>query len=111
MRRRLLGIIALLLVIGGIAGLVFGEGSGSQLGLFASACVRAGTVLGALWLAFPKIEDISNRVPPQLLGALLLGALAIAIRPRTITVVVPLLAILVVLNWMGTILKPRKRRG
>ncbi len=106
MRRHLLGMIALMLVLAGTIGLVLGEGSSSQMGLLASACVRAGCVLGALWLAFPQIVEISTRVPPWLIGVMLLGGLAVAIRPRSITVVAPLLAVLLGMHVLGFLLRP-----
>src|SRR5688572_23554157 len=100
MRRRLLGIIALLLLVGGSVGMFLTGGSTTQLGLFLGACARSGVVLGALWLAFPQIVDLTDRLPPWLLGAFLLGGLAIIVRPRNVVLVGPLLIVLGMMHFM-----------
>src|SRR5262245_14039734 len=62
MSRKVLGIIAaLLLVVGGITA-VFGPGGNSATG-FAGGCIRVGLVLGALWLALPQIQAAMKRLP------------------------------------------------
>lgn len=67
MRRHVLGIIALvLLVLGGIT-LVSGPGGSSAMG-FAGSSIKAGLVLGALWLALPQIEATARRLPGRFLG-------------------------------------------
>lgn len=113
MRRRLLGIIAATLIIVGVGGLVAGSDPGSQWHLFASAFVKSGFVLGALWLAFPQIAELSTRVPPWFLGALVIGGISIAIRPRSIVVIGPLLAALSFMQLLGKVLQsattPAKR--
>ena len=106
MRRRLLGIIALLLLVGGGIGLALAGGSKSQTGLFFGACARSGAVLGALWLAFPRIVDLTERVPAWLLGAFLVGGIAISVRPRNVVFIAPLLLILVVMHFLGWLFRP-----
>jgi hypothetical protein len=67
MSRKLLGIIAaLLLVVGGMTA-VFGPGGNSATG-FAGGCVRVGLVLGALWLALPQIQAALKRLPGSVAG-------------------------------------------
>lgn len=106
MRRRLLGIIAFALLVGGSIGLYLAGGSTTQLGLFLGACARSGALLGALWLAFPRIVELSERVPPWLLGSIVVGGLAIMIRPRNIVLVGPLLMILAMMHFMGWLFRP-----
>jgi hypothetical protein len=109
MRRHLLGILGLALVVGGIAGSLAGGGSFNDIGLVPSSCIRVGCVLGALWLAFPQLLEIGSRVPPWLIGAVLVGGLAVAIRPRSIAVVAPLVAALIGLQFLGRLLRPPER--
>ena len=67
MSRKVLGIIAaLLLVVGGITA-VFGPGGNSATG-FAGGCIRVGLVLGALWLALPQIQAAVKRLPGWVMG-------------------------------------------
>ena len=62
MSRKLLGIIAaVLLVLGGITAFA-GPGGNSANG-FAGGCIRVGLVLGALWLALPQIQTTIKRLP------------------------------------------------
>jgi hypothetical protein len=111
MRRRLLGVISLLLVIGGILGTSFLGGSQTQLDTFFDACVRSGIVLGALWLAFPKLIELSVKVPPWLLGAMLLGGLVVAIRPRYLVIVAPLVAALIGMHFLGWLFRPIPKKS
>jgi hypothetical protein len=109
MRRQLLGIIAAVLIVVGASGILAGGGSSSQTGLIASSAVRAGLVLGALWLAFPQIVELSARFPPWLVGVFLLCCLVVAIRPRSATLIVPLLAVLLVMHFLGWLFRPPNR--
>jgi hypothetical protein len=67
MSRKLLGVIAaVLLVVGGITA-VAGPGGNSATG-FAGGCIRVGLVLGALWLALPQIQATLARMPGWVVG-------------------------------------------
>lgn len=109
MRRRLLGIIAIILLVGGSVGLYLAGGSTTQLGLFLGACARSGALLGALWLAFPQIVELSQRVPPWLLGSIVVGGIAIMIRPRNIVLVGPLLIVLALMHFLGALFRSKPK--
>jgi hypothetical protein len=67
MRRNLLGIIALALLLFGAVTAINGPGGASAIGV-AGSCIKAGLVLGALWLALPQIQATIARFPRRLLG-------------------------------------------
>jgi hypothetical protein len=70
MRRKTLGIAAVLLLVVGVVAAVRGPEDGSARG-FAGGCIRVGLVLGALWLAWPQIQAIFARLPQRVAGWLL----------------------------------------
>jgi len=93
MNRNTLGLIALLLiVVGGIAAWR-GPAGGSALG-FAGPCVKAGLVLGALWLALPQIMSFFARAPRWLLAASGIGVVLCVVNPWLILLAIPALAAL-----------------
>jgi len=98
MRRRLIGIIALLLLLGALASHIWPlAGSfGAQL---PGACLRVGAVLGAWWLAYEQLR----RVPGWLWIALFVLAVVVAARPRVAVFAIPIILAL-------AILKPRLGR-
>jgi hypothetical protein len=67
MRRNALGIIALTLLLFGAVTAINGPGGASAIGV-AGSCIKAGLVLGALWLALPQIQATFSRFPRRLLG-------------------------------------------
>lgn len=65
MRRKTLGILALLLLAVGIIAAFRGPPDGSARG-FAGGCIRVGLVLGALWLAWPQIQGLLTNLPRRM---------------------------------------------
>ncbi|MBW3596462.1 MAG: hypothetical protein KY475_04210 [Planctomycetes bacterium] len=99
MRRTILGILAIISVLGGLLTLLMGppgETYETYLMLGASG-LRIGLVLGAFWLAYPQL----TRIPWWFVQALLAGTLVIAVKPKVAIIVLPLLIAL----W---IVRPRK---
>jgi hypothetical protein len=105
MRRHLLGIIGIFLILAGLISSFVESGSVRDFGFIPSSCIRVGIVLAALWLAFPQILELSNRVPAWLFGAILLGCVVVAVRPRTIALIAPLIAALFGMHLMGLVLR------
>jgi len=97
-RHHLIGIIALLLLLGALASLIWPlAGSfGAQL---PGACLRVGAVVGAWWLAYNELR----RVPAWLWIALLSVAVVVAAKPRVAVFAIPIILVL-------AILKPRLGR-
>jgi hypothetical protein len=98
MRRTVLGILAVICLVGGVALLWFGPADETYL-MFGSSGLRIGLVLGAFWLAYPQL----SYVPWWFVQALLVGAVVVAVRPRMALIVLPLLLTI----WL---IRPRKRK-
>ena len=92
-RRRLLGIIAGGMLIGAVV-LHFAAPDAIAA---KAVCVRVGIVLFAVWLAMPELE----RIPKWMFASLLGGVLMVVVRPPSIVVVVPALALLWSLRGIG----------
>jgi hypothetical protein len=105
-RRHLLGVFGAVFLATGISLLIAKGIDDSRWSMMASICVRVGLTLGALWLAFPQLIDLTSRVPPWMLAAIVIGGLVIIARPRTILYVGPALAAIAVLQFIGWLFKP-----
>ena len=110
MRRHLLGLIALALLLPGAIGLFWGFSTQSHAGMAAGVGVRAGLILGAWWMAFPQLQQLTKNVPFWLTGPVLIGALVVVIRPSSIALVAPAVLILVALQGVGWLFKPLPRQ-
>ena len=105
MRRRLIGIIAVLLLAGAVWFYFFPpqSSSGQQ---FEAACWRLGAMLTAVWLAYHEI----NRMPAWIWAVIPAVAIILAKWPRWLMIggkaLLPLLPILIVL----AVVLPRLRR-
>ena len=113
-RRHILGVLSIVLLIAGFVLLIkYGLSSG-QMTTVASACMRIGAVLGAIWLAFPQVKDLAERFPPWLMAVIGGAICLIAIAPKTLIFVGPLILIFGAVQFIGWMFKPpvkrRKRR-
>ena len=97
------------LIVGGLLGWWWMGESKTAVGLLPSAALRAGCVLGALWLAFPRLLEWTDRVPGWLLAAYVLGGLVIVVRRQAFPFVAPLLILLAVMHGLGIFLRPQRR--
>jgi len=107
-RRHALGIIALVL-LAAAAGLLSGLAPGLDENLadmYGNMCLRIGMTLGAAWLAFPQIMALTAWCSPRLLLTLALGLVVVVVRPKAFPLIVLLVALVVVLEVVGWILKP-----
>ena len=100
MQRQVLGWCALAAF--GIAGSIafWGDLRDPRMAFWGSVSFRLGLMLAAVWLAFPKLRALRQRLSPALLPFLALVLAALVIRPRVALWVVPLLVILGVLAWL-----------
>ena len=99
MHRPSLGIISLILIVGGAVLMARPPNGDPYLG---AVSVRAGLVLGALWLALPNIRQ----APPWLLYAVGVLALVLILRPRLLLYSLPVAALVAFLG--ATSSKQRK---
>ncbi len=100
MRRHLIGIIALLSLLGAVATWIWPP-QGAWGAMVQSGFCRGGVLAGVVWLAFPDVR----RMPAWLWSVLFAILVVVAIRPRTVFLAVPIIIAL-------AILKPRVgRRG
>ena len=67
---------------------------------------RIGLVLGTIWLAFPQVLQILEKVSPAVIGCILAGVLVVAIRPKAIVFVGPVLVAIAFLHFVGWLFKP-----
>ena len=94
MRRHAIGIIAIVLLIGGVVLVCWPvEGQGLFAGLNA-ACWRVGALMAVLWLAYPQI----HRMPAWLWAAIPALAVVLAVRPRWFLIALPIVVALAVLR-------------
>ena len=112
MRRTAFGIIAaLLLCIAAFLLFKYGNSEGRET-MIASICLRAGLVLGAVWLAYPQVVRISRTFSPTLAAIVLLGILLLVfVRNKyVLLVIVPVLIALILLHLSGHLLRPPSRK-
>jgi len=96
--RHLIGIIALLLLLGAVAFWIWPPES-AWSGELEAACWRGGALAAVLWLAYADIR----RMPAWFWLSLPVLIVILAVRPRRFLYVVPIIIAL-------AILKPRARR-
>ena len=105
MIRTATGILALILLLGGAFFYVFQpDADPFTIGMM----VRIGALLGVIWLAYPQLETLKNkldgRVPSILIATVLVCLAIIAARPKLGTVVITVVTIAVgvsgALKWM-----------
>ncbi len=93
MRRHLLGITAIVLLLGALAFLIWPPQSEMAAGL-QSACSRVGALSAVLWLAWHEVQ----RLPAWLLGVIPLLLAVLAFRPKWFLIAVPIVIALAVLS-------------
>jgi TRAP-type C4-dicarboxylate transport system permease small subunit len=112
MRRHIMGAIGLVLLAAVIVMFfVYGYEQVKQSAA-AGIGLRVGLVLVAIWLAMPQIVQVTKRVPPWLLGSIALGTVALVIWPKLALAVIPIIGIMLVVQfvtWLFKPLPPRKR--
>ena len=99
MRRHLIGIIALLCLLGALVFQVRPPRPGWET-VFYGGCCRGGYVAAVVWLAYRDIR----RMPAWLWGVLFAILAVVAVRPRTALLAIPVIVVL-------AILRPRFGRG
>ena len=97
MQRLAIGVIAgvLLTMAAALAFLQLGEG----YNMLMAACVRVGTVMAVLCLAYREV----NRLPAWIWGAVPVLLVLLAVKPRWLLIAIPIIIAL-------AILKPRRHR-
>jgi hypothetical protein len=102
MQRHLLGLITLALFLAAASAHRMAAGQTSII-LLGDACFRLGILLAVLWLALPNVLRMVERLPAWLIGTTFAALAMMAVRPKTIFVVGPLLLAVWVLapQWFG----------
>jgi hypothetical protein len=110
MQRHGFGIFGLLFLIAyGVLFFRYGF-TDHEVSMMAGICQRVGLVLCAIWLAWPQLLQITQRVPPWIFGCILLALLIVMIRPKAILILGPVVAGIFVLQFMGWLFKPLPRK-
>jgi hypothetical protein len=94
MHRPTLGVISLVLIIGGAFFMLRPIDGDSYMGAIS---VRAGLVLGSVWVALPNIR----RAPRWLLWAVSVLAVVLIVRPRLLLYALPVAAVAALLGGTG----------
>lgn len=100
MQRNVLGILAAVLLVGGLALWLFAPTAAGVIGL---GMVRLGIMFAAIWLAIPNFRVIFAKFPPWLIAATLAGVVIGLWQKQTLPLVIPLLIVLWVIGpkWLG----------
>jgi hypothetical protein len=106
MRRHAFGLIGILFLALAIVGLVYAGSGGAQRSMAASICMRVGLVLGAIWLAYPQLKQIVERVPAWMMVSVGLAVAVLVVRPRAILAIGPVLLVIFVLQFLGWLFRP-----
>lgn len=110
MRRHAFGLIALIfLLTAAIQGYQIGW-SAMQESMPLSVCLRVGLVLGAIWLAYPQLQDIGRRTPPWVVVAAYIGTIVLIVQPKAFRVLIPVLLLIVAFQFVGRLFKPADSR-
>ncbi len=88
MRRHVIGILALLLLLGAVA--CWMRAWGRDCPQLEAACWRVGALLAVLWLAYDEV----HRLPAWLFGVVPVLLVILALRPRWFLFFLPLLLLL-----------------
>jgi len=76
-----------------------------------SICFRAGILLGVIWLAFPQAVQLLSKYPPWVIASTVVTLAVLVVRPKAIIYVLPLLAIVGVVQFVGWIFAPPPRKS
>ena len=109
MQRHLLGIIALVFTVTGIALLIRGGVSGDK-STIAAVLLKVGPVLGVMWLAFPQLIQVVRRGPPWVIAAFVIGIGAMIYNKRTALVVIPVWLAIAALQFVGWLFNPLPKK-
>ena len=95
MRRHLIGIIALLMLLGVVYFRICPpEEASTWAKQLEAACSRGGALAAVIWLAYVEI----HRLPAWIWGLLLAVLVVVAIRPRTALLAIPMIVVLAILR-------------
>ncbi len=89
MRRNILGIVALTLLLGGAAFLIWPMGQNEAMIQLEAGCWRIGGCLAALWLAYPDLL----KIPRWIWISMPVLILVLAKWPRLFLLLIPLLVL------------------
>ncbi len=105
MRRRLIGIVALICLGASLILAATRPWSSLQQSLLFSTSLRLGLTLGAIWLAYPQVEALVRRISPWWIGMAALVIVMLVVRPRVLLLLVPLLLLIAALGWLRRFLQ------
>ncbi len=98
-RRRIIGLVALALFAGAGAFQIWPPETAMQQEFYA-ACLRMGLLMGLWWLAYPQ----TVRLPVWIWVVIPASILAVALRPKLLVWVIPIVIVL-------AILRPRAKKN
>ena len=101
-QRIILGIISAAMLIQGIVLLIFFPEANPAL---TAVLIRVGTVLGVVWLAFPQLKTIGDRVPGFVVIGFIATLMLMAARPNLFKVAAAVTVVLVGLSLLAKVFR------
>ena len=101
-QRILLGTIAAIMLLAGIVLYAFFPAANPAV---TAILIRVGTVLGVVWLAFPQLKTVGQRVPVAIVCCLLGGLVLMAAQPNFFKVAAALIVLLVALSLVAKVFR------
>lgn len=103
-QRILLGAIAAIMLLAGIALYAFFPAANPAV---TAILIRVGTVLAVVWLAFPQLKTVGQRLPVAIAAGLLGGLVLLAARPNLFKVAAALIVLLIALSLVAKVLRKK----
>ena len=101
-QRILLGAIAAVMLLVGIALYAFFPAANPAM---TALLIRVGSVLGVVWLAFPQLKTVGQRLPVVILCCLLGGLILMAARPNLFKIAAALIVLLGALSLIAKVFR------
>lgn len=105
MQRVALAIIAVLLLVAGVA-LYFSNAGLGWTEFLGSVLIKVGIVLSLYWLAYDQVMHMLSRSPPWMIGMVLLAVGILVIRPKSLIFIAPVLAMMAAMQFVSWLFKP-----
>ena len=103
-QRIILGVVAgIMLLFGVVSYLLFPAANPAVTAIL----IRVGTVLGVIWLAFPQLKTMGQRLPVFMVGGLLGALVLMAARPNLFKVAAGLMVLLVSLSLLAKVIRKK----
>ena len=101
-QRIILGVISAAMLLQGIVLLIFFPEANPAV---TAILIRVGTVLGVVWLAFPQLKSVGDRLPGFVIVGFVATLVLMAARPNLFKVAAAVAVVLVVLSLLAKVFR------